>query len=104
MLTLSSETSIPFSRLKAFIEEALTRLGLPDQDASTVATLMAEADLQGSDGHGVTRLPQYARRIKAGGFNVRPNIGVVHEHTSTAVLNGDNGMKVPVTSCPSLAL
>ena len=33
---------------------------------------MAEADLQGSDGHGVTRLPQYARRIKAGGFNVRP--------------------------------
>ena len=53
---------------------------------------MAEADLQGSDGHGVTRLPQYARRIKAGGFNVRPNIRVVHEHTSTAVLNGDNGM------------
>ena len=92
MLTLSSETSIPFSRLKAFIEEALTRLGLPDQDASTVATLMAEADLQGSDGHGVTRLPQYARRIKAGGFNVRPNIHVVHEHASTAVLNGDNGM------------
>ena len=53
---------------------------------------MAEADLQGSDGHGVTRLPQYARRIKAGGFNVRPNIRIVHEHTSTAVLNGDNGM------------
>ena len=58
----------------------------------TVATLMAEADLQGSDGHGVSRLPQYARRIKAGGFNVRPNIRVIHEHASTAVLNGDNGM------------
>src|ERR1700738_3207440 len=53
---------------------------------------MAEADLQGSDGHGVTRLPQYARRIRAGGFNVRPNIRLVHEHISTAVLNGDNGM------------
>ena len=49
---------------------------------ATVATLMAEADLQGSDGHGVTRLPQYARRIKAGGFNVRPNIRVVHEHAA----------------------
>jgi LDH2 family malate/lactate/ureidoglycolate dehydrogenase len=53
---------------------------------------MAEADLQGSDGHGVSRLPQYARRIRAGGFNVRPNIHVVREQASTALLNGDNGM------------
>ena len=67
-------------------------MGLPDADAATVAGLMAAADLQGSDGHGVSRLPQYVRRIKAGGFNVRPNIHVVHEHASTAVLNGDNGM------------
>ena len=67
-------------------------MGLPDADAATVADLMAAADLQGSDGHGVSRLPQYVRRIKAGGFNVRPNIHVVHEHAGTAVLNGDNGM------------
>ena len=30
----------------------------------SVAALMAQADLQGSDGHGVSRLPQYARRIR----------------------------------------
>jgi LDH2 family malate/lactate/ureidoglycolate dehydrogenase len=53
---------------------------------------MAEADLQGSDGHGVTRLPQYARRIRAGGFNVRPDIRVVREQAGTALLHGDNGM------------
>src|SRR5260221_3840281 len=87
-----SETTVTFSRLKAFIQEALTKVGLPEQDAATCANLMAEADLQGSDGHGVTRLPQYARRIKAGGFNVRPNIRVVREQASTALLNGDNGM------------
>ncbi len=87
-----SETSVTFNRLKAFIQHALTAVGLPDADAATVAALMAAADLQGSDGHGVSRLPQYVRRIKAGGFNVRPNIHVVHEHASTAVLNGDNGM------------
>jgi len=89
---LPSETIVTFNRLKAFIQEALTRLGLPAADAATVAALMAEADLQGSDGHGVTRLPQYARRIKAGGFNVRPDIRVVHDQISTAVVNGDNGM------------
>ena len=84
--------SVSFERLKAFIQEAMVRLGLPEDDAATVATLMAQADLQGSDGHGISRLPQYARRIKAGGFNTRPNIRVVREQASTALINGDNGM------------
>mgnify|MGYP002135070656 CR=1 FL=1 len=43
-------------------------------DAATVAQLMAEAELQGSDGHGVIRLLPYARRIRAGGINLRPDI------------------------------
>src|ERR1700681_616740 len=92
MAMKGSVTRVSFARLRDFIGASLRSLGLPDQDALTVAALMAEADLQGSDGHGVTRLPQYARRIRAGGFNVRPNIRLVHENISTAVLNGDNGM------------
>src|SRR5580698_10809256 len=89
---MSNEVIVTSARLKAFIEEAMVKLGLPDQDAAVVAELMTQADLQGSDGHGVSRLPQYARRIKAGGFNTRPNIRVVREQASTAVVNGDNGM------------
>ena len=96
-----SETTVTYGRLKAFIQEALTKVGLPEHDASTVAGLMAEADLQGSDGHGVTRLPQYVRRIKAGGFNVRPNIRVVREQASTALLHGDNGMGCLLYTSPS---
>ena len=84
--------SVSFERLKGFIHEAMVRLGLPDADATIVADLMAKADLQGSDGHGVSRLPQYARRIRAGGFNVKPDIRVVREQASTALINGDNGM------------
>ncbi len=53
---------------------------------------MAEADLQGSDGHGVIRLPQYSRRIQAGGINVRPNIRVVREKAAMALVDGDNAM------------
>ena len=77
---MQPESIVPFDRLKAFIHQSLTALGLPDSDAMTVATLMAEADLQGSDGHGVTRLPSYARRIRAGGVNVRPDIRIVQDH------------------------
>ncbi len=89
---MAAESIVSFEQLKGFIAEALTKLGLPDADATTIAELMAQADLQGSDGHGVSRLPQYARRIKAGGFNTRPDIHMVREQISTAVLNGDNGM------------
>jgi L-2-hydroxycarboxylate dehydrogenase (NAD+) len=86
------ELTVTFDRLKAFIHRSLMALGLPDADAMIVATLMAQADLQGSDGHGVTRLPAYARRIRAGGVNLRPNIRVAREQASMALIDGDNGM------------
>lgn len=89
---MPADTPVPFDRITDFIRQAFVRLGLPPHDAETVAGLMAEADLQGSDGHGITRLPQYARRIRAGGFNVKPNIHVVHDYPATAVIDGDNGM------------
>ncbi|HEY2256361.1 MAG TPA: Ldh family oxidoreductase [Variovorax sp.] len=80
------------ANLHRFIAAALCRVGLPDGDAETVAGLMTEADLQGSDGHGVIRLPQYVQRIEAGGINVRPDIRVVQERAAMAVVDGDNGM------------
>jgi LDH2 family malate/lactate/ureidoglycolate dehydrogenase len=85
-------TTVSFEKLRAFIHAAMVRLGLPEADAAVVAKLMAQADLQGSDGHGISRLPQYARRIQAGGFNTKPDIRVVREQASTALVNGDNGM------------
>jgi LDH2 family malate/lactate/ureidoglycolate dehydrogenase len=79
-------------RLRDFIGAALCRLGMPDGDAATVAALMADADLQGSDGHGVIRLPHYARRIRAGGLNLHPAMRVLHERPGMALIDGDNGM------------
>jgi L-2-hydroxycarboxylate dehydrogenase (NAD+) len=53
---------------------------------------MILADLRGSDGHGIFRLPQYVRRIRAGGMNVRPNIHVVQQTEAMALVDGGNGM------------
>ena len=61
-------------------------------DAARCAELMSEADLTGADGHGIFRLPQYVRRLKAGGFNKRPNITVSRTAPATALVDGDNGM------------
>ena len=65
---------------------------MPSADARTVAALMADADLQGSDGHGVIRLPQYLKRIRAGGVNLHPDIRVERERAAMALIHGDNGM------------
>ena len=87
-----SDIRVSVAQLARYITTALQALGLPDADAATVGHLMAQADLQGSDGHGVIRLPQYSRRILAGGVNVKPNIQVVQERAAMALIDGDNGM------------
>jgi L-2-hydroxycarboxylate dehydrogenase (NAD+) len=88
----SNSTAVTFEQLQTFITNGLQAAGLPLADANKVATLMAEADLQGSDGHGVIRLVPYVKRIMAGGINTQPNIHVVNERTAMAVVDGDNGM------------
>jgi L-2-hydroxycarboxylate dehydrogenase (NAD+) len=65
---------------------------VPREDAETAAGLMLESDLAGADGHGVFRLPQYIRRIKAGGMEVRPRIAVQHGGPAAAVVDGGNGL------------
>jgi L-2-hydroxycarboxylate dehydrogenase (NAD+) len=86
------DSRIPAAKVRRFITAAMERLGLPVDDAACVAGLMTEAELQGSDGHGVIRLVPYARRIRAGGVNVRPHVRIVKEKAAMALLDGDNGM------------
>ena len=83
---------VTFEQLRDFMDRAFRASGLPDPDAHTVATLMAEAELQGSDGHGAIRLAPYVRRIREGGVNKHPNIRVEREKPAMALINGDNGM------------
>ncbi len=82
----------PVGQLEDFIARAFVAVDMPDQDARIVAELMARADLEGADGHGIFRLPQYVRRIRAGGVNVRPEIRIAQEKSGMALVDGDNGM------------
>jgi L-2-hydroxycarboxylate dehydrogenase (NAD+) len=83
---------VPAERLRTFIAAAFTAVGLPEEDAAVLGELIAEADLRGTDTHGVFRMPLYVRRIKAGGINLRPDIKAIEERPATALLDGDNAM------------
>jgi L-2-hydroxycarboxylate dehydrogenase (NAD+) len=82
----------PAADLSRFIAAAFVKVGLPPDDAGKVGALMTETDLTGADAHGVFRLPQYVRRIQAGGVNPKPDIAVSRTGPATALVDGDNGM------------
>src|SRR5579863_9522481 len=83
---------VPARATRALIADCFVAAGLPQADAARCAELMTEADLTGADGHGIFRLPQYVRRLKARGFNAHPNIAVTKSAPATALVDGDNGM------------
>jgi len=78
--------------LVRFIAAAYRAVGIPAAEAQKAAELMAASDVSGADGHGVFRLPQYIRRIKAGGLNIAPDIRVIRGGKATALVDGDNGL------------
>jgi LDH2 family malate/lactate/ureidoglycolate dehydrogenase len=75
-----------------FIAAAYRAVGIGAAEAEKAAELMAASDISGADGHGVFRLPQYIRRIKAGGLNTKPEIKVIRRAKATALVDGDNGL------------
>jgi L-2-hydroxycarboxylate dehydrogenase (NAD+) len=78
--------------LRAFLVRAFQVVGVSGSDAATIAELMVASDLRGTDTHGVIRLPMYINRIRGGGTNIKPNIRVISEKPSAALVDGDNGM------------
>jgi len=80
---------VPAATLRAFLIDALRACGLNDADAATVAGAMLEADLTGSDAHGVFRLVGYVRALKRGAMNPRASIRVLGRGPATALIDGD---------------
>jgi L-2-hydroxycarboxylate dehydrogenase (NAD+) len=83
---------VPAHALGAFMADALSCCGLPKPDAAIVAGAMLDADLSGSDAHGIFRLAGYVRTLKQGHINPRANIRVIERAPATALVDGDNGM------------
>ena len=84
-----SRSRVAAPDIAAFISDAMMAVGLPVADAAKVAELMVEADLVGADAHGVFRLPQYIRRIQAGGINPKASITVSKTAPATAIFAYD---------------
>lgn len=79
-------------RLKTYAAELLAKAGMTREGAALVADTLVAANLRGVDSHGIVRLVNYIEHIQMGGTNPRPNLRVVREAPSAALVDGDRGM------------
>lgn len=90
------EQQFSYEALLAFTRSVFEKIGCPEKDAATAATVLLSADLRGVDSHGIARLIGYVRLWEAKRANPRPVIRIVHETLSTAVVDGDSGLGLVV--------
>lgn len=83
-----------------FTRDVFIRMGCSQQDAVIIANVFMAAELRGLPSHGLIRIKDYYQLWKANRINVKPNVRVVHESPSTAVVDGDGavGMVAAVRS------
>ena len=85
-----------YRQLFDFTCSVFTAMGCSTQDAATATQVLLSADVRGIESHGVARLSGYVRLWEAGRINTRPDIRIVHETPSTAVVDGDAGLGLVV--------
>lgn len=82
--------------LREFSTRIFLHFGVPDEDATQAADVLACADLRGIDSHGVARLYSYFGMLSEGRINPKPKISIVRSTLSTATVDGDNGLGLVV--------
>jgi len=84
--------------LHEFCRRVFEHAGVPSAEAALAADVLNAADRRGIDSHGVARLETYFDLISSGRINPRPNVHVVRETSSTATVDGDDGLGLVVGS------
>lgn len=85
-----------YDHLYQFTQSVFKAIGCSDVHAATATQTLLSADMRGIDSHGVARLTGYVRLWEAGRVNATPDIKIVHETPSTAVVDGDAGLGLVV--------
>jgi len=75
-----------------FTSSIFQKMGCIKEDADTTAKVFIAAELRGLPSHGMIRLKDYFELWKAQRINVKPQIKIIHETPSTAVVNADNAI------------
>ena len=90
------EQVFTYDELYKFTHLVFKGIGCPEEHAITAAKALLAADIRGIDSHGVARLSGYMRLWEAKRVNAMPDVKIVYETPSTAVVDGDAGLGLVV--------
>jgi L-2-hydroxycarboxylate dehydrogenase (NAD+) len=96
-MTRETGLRVPAKPLKDFCVQVFQKLGVPEEDARITTDVLVTADLRGIDSHGVARLRRYANGLRDGMMVARPEIQVVTETPTTALIDAGAGLGQPVS-------
>ena len=90
---------------KQSIENRLTEAGLDKVQAEIIADCFATADEWGVTSHGARILQSHLDRLARGGYNIKPDLRVIKESDSFAVVDGNNSFgPVSADFCMNIAV
>jgi len=90
------ELFFSYHQLFVFTQAVFIQMGCSREDASIATKTLLSADIRGIDSHGVARLSGYVRLWDAKRIISSPDIKVVYETPSTAVVDGGSGLGLVV--------
>jgi len=92
-------------QIQDFCVECFLKFGVPKEDAENIAEHLILANLRGVDSHGIMRVPYYTEGIRKGLVKPRSGLSIVNESTGISLLDGGNGLGIPVaTKATGLAI
>ena len=90
------EQLFSYQQLFDYSKNIFQKIGCSPGHADTAAKTLLSADLRGIDSHGIARLSGYVRLWEVKRVNATPDIKIIHETPSTAVIDGDSGLGLVV--------
>lgn len=90
------DKNFSYGTLYNFSRSIFEKIGCPPAQADEATKVLLSADLRGVDSHGVARLSGYVRLWEAKRVNAIPDVKIIHESPSTAVVDGDSGLGLVV--------
>ena len=89
--------AISAASLKDYVNKILLAEGVEATCARDVAEVLIDAECTGVVTHGVSRLANYVKRLRAGLVSPDNNIRIVQESPSTLVIDAGNSFGAPAT-------
>ena len=83
---------VPYEVHRRQLEAFLTGFGMPADNATSTAEIMAWADLHGIDSHGISMIPSYGDRAADGKMRMQAVPRIVRETPVSALIDGDGGL------------